>query len=193
MNREISTPNIFSAHRTIVPAGLRATGIVLGGTAFLALCAHISIPLWFTPVPLTLQPFGVLLLGLLLSPRLAGTTLIAYLAEGAAGLPVFAPGSGLGIAHLLGPTGGYLMAYPAAACLIAFLWKRSSHSLTWAFLSSALGDLLILACGAIWLATLTHSSFIAAIALAVGPFLPGEALKIAASAGIATSWRRIRR
>jgi biotin transport system substrate-specific component len=193
VNREISTPNVYSARQISVPAGLRFAGIVLGGSIFLAVCAHISIPLWFTPVPLTLQPFGVLLLGLLLSPRLAGTTLLAYLAEGAAGLPVFAPGSGLGIAHLLGPTGGYLMAYPVAACLIAVLWQRSTHSLTWALLSSALGDLMILAGGALWLAARTHLSLGSALALAIGPFLPGEALKISASAGIATGWRRIHR
>jgi biotin transport system substrate-specific component len=90
---------------------LRICGILLAGSLFVAACARIALPLGFTPVPLTLQPFAVLLLGLFLSPRLAAATLAAYLAEGAAGLPVFAPGAaGLaGLAHLAGPTGGYLI------------------------------------------------------------------------------------
>src|SRR5579863_2421645 len=89
---------------------LRNASTVVAGSLLLAVCAHISVPLWFTPVPLSLQPFGVLLLGLLLAPHLAAGTLVAYLAEGIAGLPVFAPGIVSGPAHLLGPTGGYLMA-----------------------------------------------------------------------------------
>src|SRR5215831_3180817 len=97
-----------------VSVWLRSAGIVLVGSAFIAACAHIALPLYFTPVPLTLQPFAVLVLGLLLSPRLAAATLIAYLGEGALGLPVFSPGiaGSLGFAHLLGPTGGYLLSYP---------------------------------------------------------------------------------
>ena len=176
-----------------MPAWLRAASVMVGGSVFLAVCAHISIPLWFTPVPLTLQPFGVLVLGLLLSPRLAGATLAAYLTEGAAGLPVFAPGAGLGIVHLLGPTGGYLMAYPAAAFLIAALWRQSNGKLGWALLSAASGDLLILGCGAVWLAGRAHLSLSAVLATAVVPFLPGDALKAAAAAGIASGWRRLRK
>src|SRR5215472_18332131 len=82
-------------------AWLRSAGIVLVGSLFVAACAHASLPLYFTPVPLTLQPFAVLLLGLLLSPRLAAATLLAYLGEGAIGLPVFSPGpaSMPGLAH----------------------------------------------------------------------------------------------
>src|SRR4051795_200234 len=105
-------------------AWLRITGIVLLASAFVALCSHVALPLYFTPVPLTLQPFAVLLIGLLLSPRLAAGSLLAYLGEGALGLPVFAPGAGSapGLAHLFGPTAGYLLAYPFAAMLIAFLY-----------------------------------------------------------------------
>ena len=174
---------------------LRTTGIVLGGTALLAICAHVALPLWFTPVPLTLQPFAVLLLGLLLSPRLAGTTLAAYLAEGAIGLPVFAPGPDLvgGLAHLFGPTGGYLLAYPAAAMLIAFLWRRRPGSFTLALASAAAGDLLILVGGGLWLAAFTHASLRTVLPLAVLPFLPGDALKVAAAAGLASRLRPFRR
>jgi biotin transport system substrate-specific component len=167
---------------------------VLAASALLAACAHIAIPLWFTPVPLTAMPFGVLLLGLLLAPRMAAATLAAYLVEGAVGLPVFVPDSALnaGMAHLLGPTAGYLLAYPAAAALISFLWRRGGRGFSLALVSAALGDLLILICGAMWLAALTHVSMRAALTLGVLPFLPGDALKVAAAAGAATGLHRWR-
>src|ERR1700684_3857010 len=86
--------------------------IVIGASLFVALCARVSLPLPFTPVPLTLQNFGVLLAGLMLGSRRGFAALVLYLAEGAAGLPVFSIGGLGGIAQLLGPTGGYLFAYP---------------------------------------------------------------------------------
>src|ERR1700759_2366495 len=106
-------------------AWLRGAGIVLSGSLFVAACAHVALPLYFTPVPLTLQPFAVLLLGLLLSPRLAAATLLAYLGEGALGLPVFSPGpaSMPGLAHLFGPPGGYLLAYPVAAMIVSIVFR----------------------------------------------------------------------
>ena len=118
VSKELSVPLAPSAAPASI-TWLRASGIVLAGSALAALCAHVSIPLYFTPVPLALAPFAVLFLGLLLSPRLAAATFGAYLVEGALGLPVFAPTPiplG-GIAHLLGPTGGYLLCYPLAAAL----------------------------------------------------------------------------
>lgn len=178
-----------------VPPALRTGGIILGGTILAAICAHIVLPLYFTPVPLSLQPLAVLLLGLLLSPRLAGVTLAAYLAEGALGLPVFAPGTDSlgGLAHLFGPTGGYLLAYPAAAILVSFLWRRAGRRLTPALLAASAGDLLILGSGALWLATWTHLTAASALALAVVPFLPGDALKVVAAATMAMALVRVRR
>ena len=123
VNKEFSTPIASWASSTSASPWLRTAAVVLGGNALLALCAHLALPLWFTPVPLTVQPFAVLLLGLLLTPRMAATTLCAYLAEGAMGLPVFAPAPTSGLVHLLGPTGGYLMAYPIAAIVISFTWQ----------------------------------------------------------------------
>jgi len=145
------------------------------------------------PVPLTLQPFAVLLLGLLLSPRLAAATLLAYLGEGAIGLPVFSPGpaSMPGLAHLFGPTGGYLLAYPVAAMIISVISRRG-RSLTWALAGAAVGNLVILSCGALWLAALTHASLSQVLTQAILPFLPGDALKVVAAAALATGWQRLR-
>ncbi|HUV69646.1 MAG TPA: biotin transporter BioY [Terracidiphilus sp.] len=196
MNKELSVPlTSTTAPATKLAAWQRTAGIVLVGSAFVAVCAHIALPLVFTPVPLTLQPFAVLVLGLLLGPRLAAATLAAYLAEGALGLPVFAPSATImgGMAHLFGPTGGYLLAYPAAAALISFLWRRSKRGFAAAALSAAAGDLFFLVCGGAWLAVLTHASLQSTLGFAVWPFLPGDALKVAAAAGIAVGFQRLRR
>jgi biotin transport system substrate-specific component len=197
----ISRPLTAEIANSAVSPGLRTAGIIVGGSALVAVCSHLLFPLWFTPIPLTLQPFAVVLLGLLLRPRLAAATLGAYLLEGAIGLPVFTPGLalGAGIAHLLGPTGGYLMSYPAAAALVAFLFRRSSNrGFSTAILSAAAGNVLILLNGFAWLAVWTHGSasygsLKAAFALAVLPFLPGDALKVVAAAAIASGIERARR
>jgi biotin transport system substrate-specific component len=198
MPEEISTPISSSASWTSASSWLRNAAIVLAASVLLAVCARVSVPLWFTPIPLSLQPFGVLLLGLVLRPRMAGIATTLYLLEGAAGLPVFAPGP-LGIAHLLGPTGGYLIAFPIAAVVISFLYRRSgnhsaaSRTFAAAWIAAALGDLVILASGAMGLALLSHAGIGSILAGAILPFLPGEALKVTAAAGIAAGWRRARR
>jgi biotin transport system substrate-specific component len=159
----------------------------------LAICSHIALPLYFTPVPLTLQTFAVLLIGLLLSPRLAAGAVVAYLAEGALGLPVFAPVPALGgLAHLLGLTGGYLLSYPLAAAITAILWRRVGRGVTGAALSAAVGSGVILACGALWLNLFAHAGAQAILASAVAPFIPGDLLKIAAAALVASGLRRYR-
>jgi biotin transport system substrate-specific component len=174
---------------------LRKAGIALAGSALVAVCAHVALPLYFTPVPLTLQTFAVLLLGLVLSPRMAAATLGAYLLEGAMGLPVFAPSvlGANGLAHLFGPTGGYLLAYPLAAALASFLWRRSHRGFLAAALSAAAGSLVILAIGAFWLLIFSHASAENVLTLAVIPFLPGDALKMVAAAALASGFARWRR
>jgi biotin transport system substrate-specific component len=174
---------------------MRSAAIVVAGSVLVAACAHISLPLFFTPVPLTLQDFAVLALGLLLSPGLAATTLGAYLVEGMIGLPVFAPGPHLapGPAHLFGPTGGYLLSYVVAAPLISILFRRGRRGFAWAFVCAAIGNLLILACGALWFSILTHASPQFTLAETVLPFLPGSALKVAAAAGIVAGRLHFRR
>lgn len=195
MENRISKPLAAEIATSAVSNGLRTAGVVVASSALVALCSHIALPLWFTPVPLTLQPFAVLLLGFLLSPRLAAATLGVYLLEGAVGLPVFVPGFGFGagVAHLLGPTGGYLLSYPAAAALVAWTWRSTKRGFAAGVLCAAVGDALILFCGFVWLAIWTHNSAKTAFALAVLPFLPGDALKVAAAAGVASGFRRIRR
>ena len=192
---EYRLPITSETDRAAVSSGLRAMGVVLTGSALVAVCSHIALPLWFTPVPLTLQPFAVLLLGLLLSPRLAAATLGAYLLEGAAGLPVFTPGLalGAGVAHLLGPTGGYLMSYPAAAALVSWVRRRLPPGFGSALLSSTMGNVMILLCGFAWLTVSTHMAVASAFALGVLAFLPGDALKVVLAAGLVSGLDRIRR
>jgi len=166
---------------------------VVLGSFFVAVCAHVSIPLWFTPVPITLQPFAVLLLGLLLSPSAAAAALVLYLAEGAVGLPVFTPGS-LGLLHLFGLTGGYLLSYPFAAALTAWLRRRfANRGFTASLVATATGSLVILLCGAAWFSIVTHQHPGTVLTLAILPFLPGDIIKVIAAAGIANGIRRFRR
>jgi biotin transport system substrate-specific component len=169
--------------------------MALAGSLLVAVCAHVSLPLFFTPVPLTLTPFAVLLLGLVLRPRVAAAALAAYLAEGAMGLPVFTPNVALpgGLAHLLGPTGGYLLAYPLAAALVSYLWRRGGRGFGSGLFSAAAGSAAILTSGGVWFAVLTHVSVQMAVTLAVLPFLPGDALKVVAAAAVAAGLERLRR
>src|SRR5437899_199567 len=102
---------------------LKDASLVVGASALMAVCAHVSVPLIFSPVPITLQTFGVLLIGFLLGSRRALAAMMLYLIEGAAGLPVFSPAGLGGVAQLLGPTGGFLFAYPAAAYVAGSLFR----------------------------------------------------------------------
>ena len=128
-------------------------GVVLA-TAVVAICAHISVPLGFTPVPITMQSFAVILLGLLFGPGAAFACLALYLIEGAMGLPVFSPHGPGGMAQLLGPTGGYLLSYPFAAAVASLLYRRGRRRFWVALGSGAVSSLVILACGFTWLALL---------------------------------------
>ena len=195
MENEILGPSVSDIANSATQRWLRTAGVILAGSVFVALSSHVALPLWFTPVPLTLQPFAVLLLGLLLGPPKVAATLGVYLIEGAAGLPVFAPGLGFGagLAHLFGPTGGYLMSYPAAGALISLLRGKLNRGFSGAIISAAAGNCLILICGMVWLVVWTHGSFVSGFTLAVLPFLPGDALKVVAAAAVAKGLDRVRR
>src|ERR1700677_1807315 len=158
------------------------TGVsVVLATGLVAICAHIALPLGFTPVPVTMQTFAVLLLGLLFAPGPAFACLALYLLEGAVGLPVFSPHGPGGIVQLLGPTGGYLLSYPFAAAAASLLYRRWRGSFLAALAASGLASVLILAVGATWLGLLSHLKFFIVFAQSVAPFLPGDAVKIFAA------------
>jgi biotin transport system substrate-specific component len=147
------------------------------GSALMALCAHVSFPLLFSPVPFTLQTFGLLVIALTMGPERACAAMVLYLIEGAAGLPVFSPAGPGGIAQLAGPTGGFLMVYPFAAYLAGSLFSLRKN-IAFAYLGAIAATTLFLASGLLWFKVVMHVSFAQAFALAVAPFLPGEIIKI---------------
>jgi len=163
----------------------RQVAIVVGASLFVALCARLTLPLPFTPVPLTLANFGVLVVALLLGSKRGFAALALYLAQGATGFPVFSPAGPGGIAQLLGPTGGYLPAYPLAAFVAGWIAERASGKFARFFVAAMAAEILIFAGGIAWLSVLTHG---AAQALTFGlyPFVFAEIIKVAAAAGIGT-------
>ena len=167
--------------------------LVIGASLFVALCARISVPLPFTPVPLTLQNFGVLLVGLALGPRRAFAALLLYLAEGLMGMPVFSPTGPGGVAQLLGPTGGFLLAYPFVAGIAGWVFDGKSEakkkSFAHAILACVLAEIYLFAGGLSWLAILTHS-FAQAIRFGLYWFIFAEVIKIMSAAALASGWQR---
>lgn len=168
----------------------RQAAIVVSASLFVALCARVTVPLPFTPVPLTLSNFGVLVVGLLLGSRRGFAALLLYLAEGAAGLPVFNPAGPGGIAQLLGPTGGYLMAYPFVAALAGYLFERGRSTFARAAGSGLAAEVLLFAVGLSWLAVWTHS-ITQAFRFGLYWFLSAEVIKIFVAAALAARFSRI--
>src|ERR1700677_2261144 len=156
---------------------------VVLATALVAICAHIAMPLGFTPIPVAMQTFAVPLLGLVFSPGAAFACLALYLVEGLLGLPVFSPHGPGGIAQLLGPSGGYLLSYPLAAALASLLYRRGPRRFIAALAAAGLASILILAVGATWLGLISHLRFSVVFAQSIAPFLPGDAVKVLAAAG----------
>lgn len=163
--------------------------IVVGASLFVALCAKVTIPLFVTPVPLTLQNAGVLLVGLLLGPRRGFAALALYLAEGAAGLPVFNPTGPGGMAQLFGPTGGFLMAYPLVAGLAGYLMDRGRKTFANAAIAGLLAEVLLFAGGLSWLAIQT-GSMKTAIRYGLYWFLFAEIIKVLLASALAVRFRR---
>ena len=177
----------------------------------LVFCSKIAIPLPWTPVPLTLQTFGVLLIAVLFGARTSAVAALLYLVEGAAGLPVFQPFGAPAAARLFGPTAGYLLAFPLAAFVAGRLWEllsartaavtqqdaRSGNTppsslrvlAEWLTISAALfpGEVIILLCGWAWLAVLVGPA--EAARLGVLPFLAGGLVKLAAVTTVARALR----
>ena len=163
--------------------------IIVAASLFVAVCARFSLPIPGTPVPLSLQNFAVLLVGLSLGSRRGFIALALYLAEGAAGLPVFSPVGAPGILRFAGPTAGYLIAYPLVAALAGYIFERGKQTFARAISAALLGELLLFACGVSWLYVLTHS-LARAIAFGLYWFIFAEVMKVMFAAGIASTWRR---
>ena len=169
---------------------VRQAAVVISASVFVALCAHVTIPLMpLTPVPLTVQNMAVLLVGLLLGSRRGFAALALYLAEGAAGMPVFNPTGPGGIAQLLGPTGGFLMIYPLVAFLAGYIFERAAKNFARAAMAGILAECLLFAGGLGWLFVFTHSLTRAAY-LGLYWFLAAEVLKVMFAAAIAVRWQR---
>ena len=172
---------------------VRSAGLVVVFSLFIAAAAQFSIHVG--PIPITGQSFAVLLTGALLGSRLGAMAVIAYLIEGAIGLPFFAPGGAPGILRFLGPTGGYLVAFPAAAYITGafseYGWDKRYHT---ALAAMAIGSAIILLGGWAWFSVVTNSSPILVFYDAVGKFLVGDLIKIAAAAAVLpTGWALLKR
>jgi biotin transport system substrate-specific component len=177
------------ADALVAPSLARNVLLALAGTLALAISAKVQVPFW--PVPMTMQTFVVLLIGAAYGWRLGAATVLFYLAQGAAGLPVFAAGGG--IAYLAGPTGGFLAGFVLAAAAVGFLAERGfDRRAGTTVLAMLAGMAVIYACGVAWLATLTGLQ--TAVAKGMVPFLLADAVKIAlAAAVLPLAWRAVGR
>jgi biotin transport system substrate-specific component len=196
--------NALAARRASIETarGIRIASLLLI-TVLTAAAAQISIPLPFTAVPLTLQPMVVLLGALALGSRLGSASQVLYLAAGIAGLPVFAASAVLppGPLRLLGPTGGYLMAYPIAAFLTGYLAERGFDRRYITAVAAMLAGLIVIyAAGVTWLGLFARSAdgapagLSAAFFTGVYPFVVPDLIKLAIAAGLVPGlWRLLGR
>jgi biotin transport system substrate-specific component len=170
---------------------LRWAALAIVGSLLLTASAKAQFPMW--PVPMTMQSFVVLVLGMAYGPRLAAATVALYLAQGAFGLPVFAgtPEKGLGLAYMAGPTGGYLAGFMVAAVAMGWLAERGwDRTLVRSVIAMSIGTVLLFACGVGWLAVLIGLQ--KAIAGGLTPFILGSVLKLAlAAAVLPMAWKAL--
>jgi biotin transport system substrate-specific component len=152
--------------------------LVLGASILMGILGRFSVPLPFTPVPLTLANFGVLLIALTLGSSRAAAAMLLYLAQGAMGMPVFSPAGPGGIAQILGPTGGYLMSYPVAAFVAGCLAERGSRSIARMATAAITGEVLLFVGGITWLMVIAHVRFTQAANWGVYPFAFAEIIKV---------------
>jgi len=171
------------------PSLAKQTAIVIGASAVIAVCARLVLPLPFTPVPLTLANFGVLLVGLALGSKRGCAAAALYLAWGAMGLPVFSPAGVGGVAQLLGPTGGYLLAYPVVAFVAGWLSERGTTSFGRNVAAGIVAEVVLFASGICWLAVMT-GSWQRAVAFGLAPFFFAEVMKVMVASAVA---RRLQR
>jgi biotin transport system substrate-specific component len=190
MNRHFPLAAVLWPDRVDGSSGLlRALVLIALGTALLTLSAKINLPLPY--VPMTLQTLVVLMIGAVYGWRLGGATVIAYLVEGAAGLPVFA-GPAAGLAPFLGPTAGYLLGFVAAAVSTGWLCERGwDRSVLWLFVAMGLGHIIILAAGFAWLAFGIKLGFAKAWSVGIAPFVAASLIKNALGAVLVPAIRHV--
>lgn len=172
---------------------LRAAALALLGSALLTVSAKVQVPFW--PVPMTLQTLALQLIAMSFGLRLGVATVLLYLAEGALGLPVFAgsPERGIGLAYIVGPTGGYLAGFVVATAAMGWLAERGwDRSVLRAFAVGLVGNAIVIGLGSAWLASLIGLE--RALAAGVTPFLLASFLKVGLAAAIMpAAWQLIRR
>ena len=171
---------------------VRQVGLVIGFSLLTALAAQVVIPLG--PIPITGQTFAVLLTGALLGSRLGAMAMVAYLVEGASGLPFFAGAHG-GLLHLLGPSGGYLIAFPAGAYVTgAFAEHGWDRRFLTAFAAMAIGSAIIMLSGWAWFSVVMRTSPLLTLYATVIKFIPGDIIKISLAAAVLPSgWKLVRK
>jgi biotin transport system substrate-specific component len=180
MNSAIGSTETIRTHSIA-----KNVALVIGASLVISICARLSFPLPFTPVPFTLANFGLLAVGLFLGSKRAGAAALLYLAYGAAGMPVFSPAS----TGLFGVTGGYLWAFPLVAFVAGWISEHGDRSFLRNLVAAIAGDLVLFIGGISWLFAFTHS-WQKALMLGGYWFVFGEVIKIMASAGLASRVRR---
>lgn len=179
----------FTGHRHPARLPLQL-GLMLAGTLILTLSARVTVPMW--PVEMSLQTLAVLVIGATFGLRLGSATVLAYLAQGAAGLPVFqgTPEHGIGLAYMVGPTGGYLVGFVIMAAIAGWAadrgWARSPLRLGAAML---VGEIIMLGLGAAWIGMLFGVE--RAIAWGVGPFVVADCIKLALAVCLVSGFSHI--
>jgi biotin transport system substrate-specific component len=182
-------PTLYTRTFPRIASWLRDLTLIVLGALFVAIFAQISIPLPFTPVPLTGQTFAVLLVAVALGSKRGAATMAFYIALGVFGLPFFAGGAH-GLSVVIGATGGYLVGFIFAAYIIGLLAERGlERSIRTSIIPFLVGTLIIYACGVTWLA-IVLGNFGKAITLGLVPFIVGDIIKlIAASLALPAAWK----
>lgn len=171
---------------------IRSLLLIVSGSLLIAILAQVKIVLPFTPVPITGQTFGVLLIGSALGSKRGAAAMVLYITEGAMGLPFFA-GGGSGLSILTGATAGYLIGFVGAAYVAGWLAEQGlERSVRTSIIPFLVGTLIIYACGVAWLSVML-GSFSKAVTLGIAPFLLGDTIKlIAASLVLPAAWKLVK-
>ncbi|MEM8855977.1 MAG: biotin transporter BioY [Pseudomonadota bacterium] len=192
MTARTESPTLAGAFLTGSNPVVRNVLLAVVGSLALWLSAKVQVP--FYPVPQTMQTFMILVIGMAFGWRLGAATILLYLAQGAMGMPVFAgtPERGIGLAYMMGPTGGYLVGFFLAGVVVGFLAERRwDRNVLTTLAAMTIGTAIIFGCGVLWLGTLIGWDK-PVLALGVTPFLLGAAAKIAlAAAVLPLAWRLV--